>query len=80
MNRQILQKFVLDPEWVIMQEFIFAFFERSSSIDDINTKLDSSVVHAEVIARQQIKNSLDNLKASFDSVKPDVERKRVSFK
>jgi hypothetical protein len=80
MNKKTLQKFVLDPEWGQMQEYIVAHFERSSSIEDIDVTNDSSVVHAEVIARQQIKDSLDKLKASFDSVKPDENTKKVSFK
>lgn len=80
MDKELAQKFILDPEWLRMESYILSFFESETDVAQINTEMDSSAVHAEVIARKRIKENIDSLKASMDSMKTLHSQKPTSFK
>lgn len=80
MEKETLQKFILDPEFDEFFNWMLSFLETDTDIESINPALDSSVVHAEVIARQSIKYSISNLKHAIEVSKSDNEEKRTTFK
>lgn len=79
MDKELIDTFVKDPNWPKMQQFIVEHFERSTDITDINTDLDSSVIHAEVIARQKITNDLNNLIKTFNNARTGKTSKKVTY-
>lgn len=77
--QEILKKFVLDPEWKKMEEFIMSHFEHETDLTTIDTNKSSEAIHAEIIARQRIARNLLNLKASFETAK-QTNKPKTSFK
>lgn len=80
MEQETLKKFVLDPEWSKMEEFIFSHFESETDILSFDLDKSSEAVHAELIARQKIAQDIKSLKASFETAKGRVSEKKTSFR
>lgn len=66
MKKELIDKFVKDPQWVEMEDFIVSYFETSTDINDIDTSNSSETVHAEVIARKRIAMMVAKLKNAFE--------------
>lgn len=80
MDKETLHKFILDPDWRKMEAYILGFFESETDVAAINTEMESSAVHAEVIARVRIKQAIEDMKASFESARDLHTQEQVSFK
>jgi len=68
-DRDKLKNFIMHPDWVYMQEYIVKHFEKETDVSTIDTSKDSSVIHAEVIARQRIGEDITSLLASFKQLR-----------
>lgn len=80
LSKTIIEKFIKDPDWKHIEEYIVDFFDNDTDIQSVNTDLASEVVHAQVIAKQQMGEKLAKLIASFDSTKGLNDKLPVSYK
>lgn len=78
--REVLNKFVLDPDWVVIEDLIKEYVAPLHSIDDIDTSLDSDTVRAEVIARKVASQKLETFLTDMGMVKRTHNKPKVSFK
>lgn len=72
-KKKALKKFVQDPEWHYMEEFINENFEISDSVQTIDTNKAESVIIGDVVARQRIKELLNNVNRAFGTLKQEHE-------
>jgi len=79
LTKDMIEAFLLHPDWVYMQRFIEDHFENSIDIQTIDTGKESTVVHAEVIARQQIDRSLKDLGRSFKTARDTYGKSKKSY-
>jgi hypothetical protein len=79
LTKDLVEDFVLHPQWPLMLAYIEQHFANSTEVDTIDTGKDSSVVHAEVIARQRIKNDLQGLKETFALAKKSYSKKKMTY-
>lgn len=77
---RIRDKFVLDPDWVVIEDLILSYVAPLHSIDDIDTSLDSDTVRAEVIARKVASQKLEKFLTDMGLVKRKHNKPKVSFK
>jgi len=80
MDKHLVETFVTHPDWPLIEEFIITHFNNETDIEAIDATLPSSVVHAEVIARQRIQDSIRSLQALFKSTRERFGREPVSYK
>ena len=80
MDKELVQKFIMDPEWRKMQEFIEQHFETNTDIHSIDTTLSPETVHAQVIAQQEIDRKIKGLKAVFENLRMQATKKPTTFK
>lgn len=64
-----LKKFVDDPDWGKMEEYIIAAMGIDIDIQTIDTTKDSAVIVGEVMARQESAKKAKNLIANFNHIK-----------
>lgn len=76
----ILQNFVQDPNWHVMEEYIKSFFDTSLDVNDINPENNSQTVQAEVIARQKISADIEEMMSDFQNLRQVKETKKQSWK
>ena len=79
MDKVLVDTFLKDPNWPLMQKFIEEHFKRSMDIADIDATLESSVIHAEVIARQRIANDVEGLIKTFDNARHGKTNGKISY-
>lgn len=79
MDKELIENFIMHPDWSKMQEYILNHFESETDVKTIDVSNDSSVIHAEVIARQRISNDIDSLKASFESLKRQGKKNKITY-
>lgn len=79
MDKDLIDTFLRDPNWKRMESFIVAHFANSMDISDIDSSLDSSVVHAEVIARQRIAKDVNGLLKIFENARTGKTSSKVSY-
>ncbi len=65
LTKEMIQAFIMHPDWVLMQRFIEQHFDNSTEIQSIDVSNPSTTVHAEVIARQRIDQDVKSLMNSF---------------
>ncbi len=78
--REVLNKFVLDPDWVVIEDLIKEYVSPLHSIDDIDTSLDSDTVRAEVIARKVASQKLEKFLTDMGLVKNLKNKSKHSFR
>lgn len=76
---EVIQRIVMDPEFPLVLDYIEEHFKNSIDIQTIDVANTSTVVHAEVIARQRIDNDLTSLRASFEMQRQNINRSRRSY-
>lgn len=81
-KKATLRKFIDDPEWHIMEEFIKDNFKMSDSVHTIDTTKSTDVIIADVVSRQRIAEMVTNLMRSFNMIKskPDEKNQRRKLK
>jgi len=79
MDQELIDTFLKDPNWKRMEKFIQDHFANSMDITDIDPTLDSSVVHAEVIARQRIAKDVNGLLKVFDNARNGKKGGKISY-
>ena len=75
----MVKNFLMHPDWGTMQKFIESHFKGTTEIETIDVSRTSTSVHAEVIARQSIKNDLTSLSRSFEIAKVNYKKTKVSY-
>lgn len=80
LSKGLIEKFIQDPDWKIIEEFIIEFFDNDTSIQSIDTDKGSDVVHAQVIAKQQIDETIKKLMTHFESAKSVKSNSKISYK
>lgn len=80
LQKELVDKFVMDPDWPKMQAYICDFLLPSTDIDSIDTNMPSDAVHAEVIARKDIKARLKEMTDDFETYRNPTVPEVVSFK
>ena len=80
MQKETIQKFTLDPEWSQFFAYMMSFFDTETDLRMIDTNLDSSVVHAEVIARKAIAEQIARLTHALETYSNVEESKKTTFK
>lgn len=79
LTKEMVQAFIMHPDWLTMQEYIKSHFENSTTIESINVDNPSTTVHAEVIARQKIDLDVKSLMNSFDALRTNLDKKKVTY-
>ena len=79
LTKEMVENFILHPDWILMQRYIEEHFENSTNIKTIDVSNPSSTVHAEVIARQKIDEDLESLRKSFKVAKDSYGKKKVTY-
>lgn len=79
MKTELIDNFIMHPDWKQMEAFIKEHFEKSMDVSDIDTTNSSSVIHAEVIARQKIAVDVESLLASFDTYRKQRNKSKISY-
>lgn len=80
MDKDLIQKFILDKDWSKMQSFIEGHFASNTDVNAIDTTLSPETVHAQVIAMQHITKKIEELNVIFDNAKQIKTSKPTSFK
>ena len=78
-TKDMVQAFIMHPDWRIMQKYIEEHFENSTHIDTINVDNPSTTVHAEVIARQRIDADVKSLVGSFETLRTNFNKKKITY-
>ena len=72
-----LKKFVNDPEWDMMKNFIAESLSLNIDIRNIDLTKDSNVILAEVVTRKTVAEKVTQLFANFENIKNyDTERQQ----
>ena len=79
LTKEMVEAFLMHPDWLYMREYIKEHFDNSTTIDSIDVSNPSTTVHAEVIARQHIKDDVDSLMANFDNAKVSYNKVKRSY-
>lgn len=79
LSKDIIERIVLDPEFSVVLDYIESHFENSMDIQTIDVTKDSTVVHAEVIARQAIDDSIKSLRNSFKLAKDKHTKSKITY-
>ena len=79
LTKEMIQAFVMHPDWPLMLEYIEGHFANSTDIQEIDVKNDSTVVHAEVIATQKIDKDLQSLKDAFLTLRKNYGKVRQNY-
>lgn len=75
---RLRDKFVKDPDWKLMESFIFETLDFKTELDDIEIgDRDGQVVLADIMANQQLKKKYEALQSAFASIKRDPVKKPV---
>lgn len=78
--KEVLKKFVEDPDWVMIEDLIQEYIAPLHLIDNIDTSQDSDAVRAEVIARKEASKRLEHFLTEMKLVKQIKERTKHSFR
>lgn len=79
LTKEMIQAFIMHPDWYTMMDYIESHFERSTSIQDINVGNPSTTVHAEVIATQKIEADVQSLRNSFENLRHNYGKSKKSL-
>ena len=79
LTKEAVETFLTHPDWGQMEEYIMEHFNHETDITTIDTSKETSIVHAEVIARQRIKQDIDSLKRSFAQLRSGKDNKKISY-
>lgn len=79
MDKDLIDNFIMHPDWRRMEAYIIKHFEKETDITDIDITLDSTVIHAEVIARQRIGKDIKSLIDSFETVKRKKDKTKINY-
>lgn len=79
LTKEMVQAFLLHPDWVIMEQYITEHFANSIEIETIDVSNPSTTVHAEVIARQSIDRDIKSLKQSFAVARQNFNKVKVTY-
>lgn len=81
LSQTVIDKLIKDPDFERIEEFIVDFFGNDIDINSVDTKLDSAVVHAQVIAKQQIDSQIKELIQYFQSCRgKEFNKGKISYK
>lgn len=72
---QLYRKFVDDPDWEVMKQFILEELEPSLDIRSIDMNKDKDVILGDIVARQRIYEIGERLKNRLDGLKSKEEVK-----
>ncbi len=79
LTKEMIQAFIMHPDWPIMLQFIEQHFNNSTDIQAIDVALPSTVVHAEVIATQKIDKDLQSLKDTFLTMRKNFGKVKQTY-
>lgn len=79
LTKDMIEAFIMHPDWPRMQAYIEAHFEASTSIQEINVDNPSTTVHAEVIATQKIERDLQGLSDAFSNARQTYGKVRKGY-
>lgn len=79
MDKELVENFIMHPDWPKMVQFIEAHFQPSTDIHAVDTSKPASTIVGEVIATQKIDRSVQSLKDSFENAKKQYNKKKVSY-
>lgn len=79
LTKEMIQAFVMHPDWETMLGFIESHFENSADVNTINVDNPSSTVHAEVIATQKISADIKSLRDTFTNLKQGYGKSKQSY-
>lgn len=81
LQQTIIEKLIKDPDFERIEEFIVDFFDNDTSINSVDSKLPSEVVHAQVIAKQDIDSKIKELISYFRSCRgKEIKNNKISYK
>jgi len=80
MDKELVEKFVMDPDWSKMQDYLEEHFEANTDIHSIDTTLSPETVHAYVIAQQEIDKKIKGLRQYFENLRRTHNHKPTTFK
>jgi len=75
-----LEKFIMDPDFERLEDWIAGFFEHETDIASIDTGKSSEAVHAEIIARQRISNDIALFRNQAAALRAKKGHKPTTFK
>lgn len=79
MDKELIENFIMHPDWPKMVKFIEDHFTPSTDIHAVDTSRPASTIVGEVIATQKIDLSVRSLKGSFETAKKNYEKEKVSY-
>lgn len=79
LTKEMVEAFIMHPDWLQMQLFIEQHFDNSTEIETIDVSNSSTTVHAEVIARQHIDRDVKSLMKSFDTTRANFGKTKKSY-
>lgn len=75
-----LDKFINDPDWPKLEQWIADFFQHETDISTIDASRPSEAVHAEIIARQNISHDIALFRNQAEALRSKKDFKKPSFK
>lgn len=75
-----LDKFISDPDWERLEQWIAEFFEHETDISTIDSSRSSEAVHAEIIARQRISNDIALFRNQAAALRNKKTQKKSTFR
>lgn len=79
-TKEMMQAFVMHPDWPLMLDFIEQHFANSTDVQHINVDNPSTTVHAEVIATQKIDADLKSLRDTFTNMRNSYGKQKRTYK
>lgn len=79
LSKEIIEVFVMHPDWHIMEEYIEGHFDNSIDIHAVDVSRPASTVVGEVIASQKIAQDVKSLKDSFGTMRQQYGKVKTSY-
>jgi len=79
LTKEMINAFIMHPDWPMMVQYIESHFENSTDIQEIDVTNDSTVVHAEVIATQKIEKDIQSLKDAFLNLRKNYGKTKKGY-
>jgi len=79
LTKEMIEAFVMHPDWPFMLDFITSHYEPSADIQGIDTTRPAETVVGEIIASQKMDTCNKNLRDTFHNLRKNHGKTKVTY-